>query len=86
MYLHLELLPDTALAIVVADYRSEAQVLDGIERLEALGIGVHNPHDWRVDRNLDVIQQVAAVRDPRGLLNPGKLTRRSPRPRLARSN
>ncbi|MFT4082407.1 MAG: FAD-binding oxidoreductase [Nocardioides sp.] len=73
VYLHLELMGSAPLAMVVADYVSEEQVLAGLDRFDALGVGVHSPHQWYVDRNVETVRRVAAVRDPKGLLNPGKL-------------
>ena len=60
--------------MVVADYTSEEGVLDAIAALEGLGVGVHSPHQWYVDRQVEVIRGLAPTIDPRGLLNPGKLT------------
>lgn len=59
--------------MVVADYTSEEGVLAAIAALEGLGLGVHSPHQWYVDRQVSVIQALAPRMDPRGLLNPGKL-------------
>ncbi|MFD6443475.1 FAD-binding oxidoreductase [Promicromonospora sp. NPDC060204] len=73
VHLHLELMGTAPLAMVVADYVSEAEALAGIERLEALGLGVHSPHQWYVDRHVDLARETARTTDPKGLLNPGKL-------------
>jgi len=73
VHLHLELMGKAPLAMVVADYVSEDESLAGIERLEALGLGVHSPHQWYVDRHVDLARDVARTTDPKGLLNPGKL-------------
>ncbi|MFJ3403134.1 FAD-binding oxidoreductase [Promicromonospora sp. NPDC090134] len=73
VHLHLELMGTAPLAMVVADYVSEAEALAGIGRLEALGLGVHSPHQWYVDRHVDLAREVARTTDPKGLLNPGKL-------------
>ncbi|PFG41878.1 FAD/FMN-containing dehydrogenase [Isoptericola jiangsuensis] len=73
VHLHLELMGHAPLAMVVADYVSEEQVLDGIPRLEALGLGVHSPHQWYVDRHVELARATARSTDPKGLLNPGKL-------------
>ncbi|TQS47143.1 FAD-binding oxidoreductase [Cryptosporangium phraense] len=70
---HLELGHRGVQAMIVADYVDEEQVLAGIEGLEAMGVAVHSPHQWYVDRQLPVIRAVAPRVDPRGLLNPGKL-------------
>jgi hypothetical protein len=58
---------------VVADYVDEAQVLAGIEALQKIGVSVHSPHQWYVDRQVPVIRALAPKVDPKGLLNPGKL-------------
>jgi len=76
--LHLDLNATSALSMVVADYVDEAGVLAGLPRFDALGVGVHSPHQWYVDRNVDLVRQVAALRDPKGLLNPGKLVDDAP--------
>lgn len=72
--LHLEVGYRGIQGMLVADYVDEEQVLAGIERLQAVGVGVHSPHQWYVDRHLPQIRAVVADVDPRGLLNPGKLT------------
>lgn len=74
VHLHLELMGHGPLAMVVAEYHGEAEVLAGIPRLEALGVGVHSPHQWYVDRHVDLAVATAQRTDPKGLLNPGKLT------------
>ena len=74
VHLHLELMGGAPLAMVVADYACEEEALAGIERLEALDLGVHSPHQWYVDRHVDLAREVARTTDPKGLLNPGKLT------------
>ncbi|QOR71246.1 FAD-binding oxidoreductase [Ruania alkalisoli] len=78
--LHLELMGSQPLAMVVADYESEEQVLAGIPRLEAAGLGVHSPHQWYVDRNVELVLETVKRTDPRGLLNPGKLDTSLARP------
>ncbi len=73
--LHLELFAHGGPgAMVVAGYSSEADVLAGMPRMEAIGMGVHSPHQWYVDRNVDLAVATARRTDPKGLLNPGKLT------------
>ena len=73
VHLHVELMGHAPLAMVVADYVSEEEVLAGIPRLEELGLGVHSPHQWYVDRNVELARETARTTDPKGLLNPGKL-------------
>lgn len=71
--LHLELMGAAPLAMVVGDYISEEQVLAGVPRFEAIGVGVHSPHQWYVDRHVELARETARTTDPKGLLNPGKL-------------
>jgi FAD/FMN-containing dehydrogenase len=78
VYLHLELFARGPGAMVVARYASEEAVLAGIPRMEALGMGVHSPHQWYVDRNVELAIATARRTDPKGLLNPGKLTANPP--------
>jgi FAD/FMN-containing dehydrogenase len=54
-------------------FESPDQVYAGIAALEALGVGVHSPHQWYVDRNVELVKATAEKNDPHGLLNPGKL-------------
>jgi FAD/FMN-containing dehydrogenase len=78
VHLHLELFGHGPGAMIVAGYRGEDAVLAGIPRLEALGVGIHSPHQWYVDRNVELAVETARVTDPKGLLNPGKLTAAPP--------
>jgi FAD/FMN-containing dehydrogenase len=71
--LHLELMRDALVGMVMAPYRGAADVYRGMADLEALGIGIHSPHTWILDRRIDGIRAVLTEFDPRGLLNPGKL-------------
>lgn len=73
VWLHLELFAHGPGAMLVAPYTSEADLLAGMTRLEALGVGVHSPHQWYVDRSVDLARAAARSTDPKGLLNPGKL-------------
>lgn len=72
---HLELRTQGPLGMYVADYSSEEQVLAGFEALEALGVGIHSPHQWMVDRHVAEALLTAPVTDPKGLLNQLKLDR-----------
>jgi len=54
-------------------YESPEQVYAGIDALRALGVGVHSPHQWHVDFEVERTRALAARTDPQGLLNPGKL-------------
>jgi FAD/FMN-containing dehydrogenase len=78
VHLHLELFGHGPGAMIVAEYRGEEAVLAGIPKLEAMGVGVHSPHQWYVDRNVELAIETARVTDPKGLLNPGKLTATPP--------
>jgi FAD/FMN-containing dehydrogenase len=78
VHLHLELFAHGPGAMVVAEYRGEQALLDGIPRFDALGVGVHSPHQWYVDRNVELAIRTAERTDPKGLLNPGKLTASPP--------
>lgn len=74
VHLHLELFAGGPGAMVVAEYRGEDALLAGMARFEELGVGVHSPHQWYVDRNVELAVETARRTDPKGLLNPGKLT------------
>jgi FAD/FMN-containing dehydrogenase len=78
VHLHLELFAHGPGAMVVAEYRGEDELLAGIPRFDALGIGVHSPHQWYVDRNVELAIETARRTDPKGLLNPGKLVETPP--------
>ncbi|WP_433283748.1 FAD-binding oxidoreductase [Pseudonocardia sp. CA-142604] len=78
VHLHLELFGHGPGAMVVADYRGEDAVLAGVPLLEELGVGVHSPHQWYVDRHVEIAIETARRTDPKGLLNPGKLTATPP--------
>jgi hypothetical protein len=71
--LHLELMRDRVVGMLMARYSGPEQVFSGIDALEALGVSVHSPHTWILDRRLETVRPVLAASDPRGLLNPGKL-------------
>jgi hypothetical protein len=71
--LHVESSSAHPIGMLAAPYVSEADVHAGIAALERLGVGVHNPHQWNVDFHVERTVETAAVTDPHGLLNPGKL-------------
>lgn len=71
--IHLELGKHGPIGMLVADYESEERVLAGFAELESLGIGIHSPHQWYVDRHVEQILATVPRTDPKGLLNPGKL-------------
>ncbi|MFV0287739.1 MAG: FAD-binding oxidoreductase [Demequina sp.] len=71
--LHIEAQRDRPIGMLAAPYVSPAQVLEGFDRLAALGVRTHNPHQWAVDFEPERTTALAATTDPLGLLNPGKL-------------
>ncbi|WP_235576808.1 FAD-binding oxidoreductase [Rathayibacter sp. Leaf296] len=71
--LHIEAGHVVPIGMLAARYSSEEEVMAGIERLGELGVGVHNPHQWNVDFELERTIELARTTDPLGLLNPGKL-------------
>ena len=58
-------------------YSSAPEVYAGFDKLTALGVGFHNPHQWFVDYEAQRTAALAASTDPYGLLNPGKLRARA---------
>ncbi len=71
--LHIEGQQQGPIGMLAATYTSAEDVYAGFERLRALGVGFHNPHQWFVDYQPDRTAALAATTDPQGLLNPGKL-------------
>lgn len=71
--LHIEGQAGRPIGMLAGIYRDRQQVLDEFAAIEALGIGFHNPHQWFVDYDPEGTRALAAVTDPQGLLNPGKL-------------
>lgn len=71
--LHLEQFVGRVGGMLMARYESAEQVYAGMERLAAVGVSMHSPHNWTLDRRLDGVRAVLAEMDPHGLLNPGKL-------------
>jgi FAD binding domain len=71
--LHLELTSASVSGMLMAPFESPGQVFAGIGALESMGVSVHSPHTWILERRIDVVRSVLAGNDPRGLLNPGKL-------------
>ncbi len=70
--LHLEAAGSAPLGMLNGLYESPDQVYAGIEKLRAMGVFVHDPHQWYVDREVARVRDLAARTDPLGLLNPGK--------------
>ncbi|GIG29229.1 FAD-binding oxidoreductase [Cellulomonas marina] len=73
--LHIEAQRGRPIGMLVGEYESPEAVWAGFERLTALGVGFHNPHQWAVDHEPEQTAALAATTDPAGLLNPGKLAR-----------
>jgi FAD/FMN-containing dehydrogenase len=71
--LHIEAQKVRPIGMLVGEYESPEAVYAGFEKLSALGVGFHNPHQWFVDFEADRTRAHAATTDPKGLLNPGKL-------------
>ena len=76
--LHIEAQKGRPIGMLVGEYESAAEVFAGFERLTALGVGYHNPHQWYVDYEPERALAHAAVTDPGNLLNPGKLQAKPP--------
>ena len=73
--LHIESQHGRPIGMLAGIYSSAEEVYVGFEKLTALGVGFHNPHQWYVDFHPDRTAALAATTDPAGLLNPGKLRR-----------
>jgi FAD/FMN-containing dehydrogenase len=71
--LHVEAQRDRPIGMLAGVYSSADEVYAGFEKLEALGVGYHNPHQWFVDYEPERTVQLAESTDPEHLLNPGKL-------------
>ena len=71
--LHIEAQKGRPIGMLAGRYTSAADVYAGFDRLAAIGVGYHNPHQWYVDFEPERTVAHAAVTDPNGLLNPGKL-------------
>lgn len=71
--LHIEAQHVAPLGMLAGEYESPEKVYEGIATLRALGVGVHDPHQWFVDHEVQRTADLAQITDPQGLLNPGKL-------------
>ena len=71
--LHIEAGHTVPIGMLAGRYEGADAVTAGIARLNALGVGVHNPHQWNVDFEVGRTVETARRTDPGGLLNPGKL-------------
>ncbi|MCK9916923.1 MULTISPECIES: FAD-binding oxidoreductase [Microbacterium] len=74
-WLHIEAQATKPIGMLAAKYTTAEDLLAGFDRLAALGVGYHNPHQWFVDYFPDRAREMAATTDPQGLLNPGKLVK-----------
>ena len=72
-HLHIEAGHSVPIGMLAGEYEGPDQVRAGIRRLNSIGVGVHDPHQWNVDFELQRTIETARVTDPHGLLNPGKL-------------
>lgn len=71
--LHIEAGHTVPIGMLAGEYIGPEEVLAGITQLNALGVGVHNPHQWNVDFEIQRTIETAQRTDPYRLLNPGKL-------------
>lgn len=71
--LHIESQYGRPIGMLAGVYSSAEAVYEGFAKLEALGVGYHNPHQWYVDFEPQRTAALAAITDPQRLLNPGKL-------------
>lgn len=71
--LHIEAGHTVPIGMLASEYVGPEAVEAAIERLTAIGVRVHNCHQWNVDFEVQRTIEVARTTDPRGLLNPGKL-------------
>ncbi|ALJ22184.1 FAD-binding oxidoreductase [Microbacterium sp. No. 7] len=71
--LHVEAQQGRPIGMLAGRYSSPEEVYAGFPRIEALGVGYHNPHQWFVDYEPEATRELAAQTDPTGILNPGKL-------------
>jgi hypothetical protein len=73
LLMHLDAGRPEPLGMVTVPYQSDQHVTEVMQILTELGIGVHSPHHWRLDRRVGLAMSTAAATDPFGLLNPGNL-------------
>ncbi|MCS5718950.1 FAD-binding oxidoreductase [Herbiconiux sp. CPCC 205763] len=71
--LHIEAQRDHPIGMLAAPYVSADEVYAGYDRLTAIGVHFHSPHQWFVDHEVERTKALAASTDPDGLLNPGKI-------------
>jgi FAD/FMN-containing dehydrogenase len=71
--LHIETQHGRPIGMLAGIYSTPEAVYAGFEKLAALGVGFHNPHQWYVDFEPERTIALASTTDPQRLLNPGKL-------------
>jgi FAD/FMN-containing dehydrogenase len=71
--LHIEAQKGRPIGMLAGVYSTPDDVWAGFAKLEALGVGYHNPHQWFVDYEPARTAELAETTDPHNLLNPGKL-------------
>ncbi|CAD5995052.1 FAD-binding oxidoreductase [Agreia sp. COWG] len=76
--LHIEAQKDRPIGMLAGIYSSAQEVYEGFAKLAAIGVGVHNPHVWFVDHEVERTLALSESTDPAGLLNPGKLQGKRP--------
>ncbi|MFZ2964604.1 MAG: FAD-binding oxidoreductase [Rhodoglobus sp.] len=76
--LHIEAQQGRPIGMLAGTYSSPEAVYAGFERLAAIGVGYHNPHQWFVDYEPERTAALAETTDPQHLLNPGKLQAKAP--------
>jgi len=74
--LHIEAQKGRPIGMLAGVYTTADEVYAGFEKLTALGVGYHNPHQWFVDYEPERTARLAETTDPQHLLNPGKLRAR----------
>ncbi|MDV8001503.1 FAD-binding oxidoreductase [Rhodococcus sp. IEGM 1408] len=70
--LHLEAGHGRMFGMLNGHYSTPEAAYAGVPALEALGVLVHSPHQYRVDHGTEAVRVLAARTDPFGLLNPGR--------------
>jgi FAD/FMN-containing dehydrogenase len=76
--LHIEAQKGRPIGMLAGVYSTADEVYAGFEKLAAIGVGYHNPHQWFVDFEPARTAALAATTDPHHLLNPGKLQAKPP--------
>ncbi|MCT2263234.1 dehydrogenase [Dietzia maris] len=70
--LHLEAGHGRMFGMLNGHFTTAEAAYEGVPALEALGVRVHSPHQYRVDHGTEAVRALAARTDPFGLLNPGR--------------